>query len=91
VLDQRLLQIHRLNTVATHVWMACDGRHSPESIAGGIERRFRVDGETALRDVNVALELFARAGLLETDAAGVGSLTNRRDDNGRGNQTQRRP
>ena len=69
MLDQRLLQIHRLNTVATYVWMACDGQQSARSIARGLERNFEVDGETALRDVNVALRMFATAGLLEPEAA----------------------
>ena len=64
VLDRRGLQIHRLNSTATCVWDACDGRHSPHSIARMIERKFKVSGETALRDVTMTLQRLASVGLL---------------------------
>jgi hypothetical protein len=73
VLDRRRLRIHRLNSTATCVWEACDGRHSPDTIAQQIERRFRVSGEVALRDVSVTLAHLASAGLLESEAAGPSS------------------
>lgn len=84
VLDRRLLQIHRLNSTATYVWRACDGRHSPRSIARRIERRFRVSGDDAWRDVNTTLQVFASAGLLEPETVGISS----RSTNGRSDDVQ---
>ena len=75
VLDQRLLQIHRLNSTATYVWLACDGQQSPQKIARKIQRRFHIDAPAALRDVNTALELFAAAGLLECEAVNNSTRT----------------
>lgn len=58
---------HVLNPTARALWDLCDGRTSPQEIAGAVCEVFDVDPHDAARDVAAALERLEAAGLLEPE------------------------
>lgn len=56
---------HVLNPTAHALWLLCDGATTPVEMASAVCDVFDVDGETATRDVTVALEALVRDGLVE--------------------------
>ena len=55
---------YRLNKVASAIWEACDGRHSPRQIAQMLTRRFDVSEEVCLRDTLELLSVLYDEGLI---------------------------
>jgi hypothetical protein len=64
ILDRMRGYVHQLNATATHIWSACDGRHSVDEIAASLRGRFG-DAPHDLHDTVVkTVSDFERLGLL---------------------------
>jgi PqqD family protein of HPr-rel-A system len=64
ILDRTRGYVHQLNATASHIWSACDGRHSVDEIAATLEASFN-DAPQDLRDAVVnTLSDFDKLGLL---------------------------
>ena len=64
ILDRTRGYVHQLNATASHIWSACDGRHSVDDIAATLGASF-TDAPRNLRDAVVnTLSDFNELGLL---------------------------
>jgi len=64
ILDRTRGYVHQLNATASHIWSACDGRHSVDEIAATIRASF-TDAPQNVRDaVMRTLSDFEELGLL---------------------------
>ena len=64
ILDRTRGYVHQLNATASHIWSACDGRHSVDDIAATLGASF-MDAPRNLRDAVVkTLSDFDELGLL---------------------------
>ena len=57
-------KVHVLNGTAYTIWKQCDGKHTMEEIAKVLTETFRVDVQTALKDVKKSMEEFKALKLL---------------------------
>ncbi len=57
-------KVHVLNGTAYAIWKQCDGKHTIEQIAKALTKTFRVDEQTALKDVKKSVEEFRNLKLL---------------------------
>ncbi len=57
-------QVHVLNGTARAIFLLCDGTRRPVEIAEVIVKRFEVEPEQALADVNETLDQLVEIGLL---------------------------
>jgi hypothetical protein len=64
ILDRASGFVHQLNATASHIWSACDGRHTVEEIAACVAARFASAPDTVLHDVIRTLADLERLGLL---------------------------
>jgi hypothetical protein len=65
ILDKQNQKIHQLNSTASFIWAGLDEGQETVGIAEHIVELFGVSPETALRDVNGALQQFCALNLLE--------------------------
>ncbi len=64
ILDRRGGYVHQLNATASHIWSACDGRHTIDEIAASLSASF-ADAPQDVHDTVVrTLSEFERLGLL---------------------------
>ena len=64
ILDRTRGYVHQLNATASHIWSACDGRHSVDEIAATVTASF-TDAPQNVRDAVVrTLSDFEKLGLL---------------------------
>jgi len=64
ILDRMRGYVHQLNATASHIWSACDGRHSVDEIAASLGASF-TDPPQDLRDAVIrTLSEFEKLGLL---------------------------
>ena len=64
ILDRTRGYVHQLNATASHIWSACDGRHSVDEIAATVGASF-ADAPQNVRDaVMTTLSDFEELGLL---------------------------
>ena len=64
ILDRTRGYVHQLNATASHIWSACDGRHSVDEIAATVTESF-TDAPQDVRDaVMRTLSDFDKLGLL---------------------------
>ena len=77
-----------LNTSAATLWCLMDGTRDTHRLAADYGRRFDLDADAAMRDVDTMLSDFARRGLLELDAESPGSAEANQRDSGRASEVE---
>lgn len=64
ILDRMRGYVHQLNATASHIWSACDGRHTIDEIAASLSASF-ADAPQDVQDTVVStLSDFEKLGLL---------------------------
>ena len=66
VLDKVAGLIHQLNSTASTIWKACDGKASIDNIAAQIAEQYDIDIELARADVETTLEQLEQQKLVQT-------------------------
>jgi hypothetical protein len=68
ILDRARHVVHQLNPTARYIWERCDGQHSRLQIAAGLAEAFAVATDTAIADVDAAVQQLEAASLLDGGA-----------------------
>jgi len=64
ILDRMKGYVHQLNATASHIWTACDGRHSVDEIAASLGASFADAPQDLHETVVRTLSDFEKLGLL---------------------------
>ena len=64
ILDRTRGYVHQLNATASHIWSACDGRHSVDEIAATVSASFTDAPPNVREAVMSTLSDFDKLGLL---------------------------
>lgn len=67
ILDTKIgKEVHKLNEVATFVWLLCDGHHDVPMIIEKVCEEFEVDEQEANNDIHLLLtELYSKSLLID--------------------------
>ncbi len=57
-------EVHSLNSTAASIWTCCDGKHSIKEIVDVVEKYFKTESKTILRDIIGIIEDFSDKELL---------------------------
>jgi len=66
ILDQNNGQIHQFNATASEIWTCLDGKTSTDDVVKYIAEHYKLDLDTARKDVESTLQQLNAQNLIET-------------------------